>query len=77
MDTPWTYEVRVEGHLPERWSEWFDGLVIQNEPEGETTLAGVVSDQAALFGLLTRIHSLNLALVSVNRFPSTTASNVT
>ena len=77
MDTPWTYEVRVEGHLPERWSEWFDGLVIQNEPEGETTLAGVVSDQAALFGLLTRIHALNLALVSVNRFPSTTASNVT
>lgn len=76
MDTPWTYEVRVEGHLPERWSEWFDGLLIQHDPGGDTILRGVVTDQAALFGVLTRIHALNLALISVDRFPSTTASNV-
>lgn len=61
------YEIRVEGHLTDRWSDWFEGLAIHNDPEGETTLSGPVSDQAALFGLLNKIHGLNLTLISVNR----------
>ena len=67
MDTPRIYEIRVEGHLAERWSDWFDGLAIHKEPDGETVLTGPLSDQAALFGVLTRIHDLNLVLVSVCR----------
>ena len=69
MDEPCIYEIRVEGHLTERWSDWFEGLTIHNEPGGETTLRGSFVDQAALFGALTKIHSLNLTLVSVNRLP--------
>ncbi len=67
MDKPCVYEIRVEGHLAERWSDWFDGLTIQTDPSGETTLIGWLADQAALFGALAKIHSLNLTLISVHR----------
>jgi hypothetical protein len=70
MDKPHVYEIRVEGYLTERWSDWFDGLTIHNEPEGETILSGAFVDQAALFGTLTKIHSLNLTLISLNRLPA-------
>jgi hypothetical protein len=70
MDKSIVYEIRVEGHLTERWSDWFDGLTIHNETDGETILSGSFVDQAALFGTLTKIHSLNLMLVSVNRLPT-------
>jgi hypothetical protein len=67
MDKSNVYEIHVEGHLSENWSEWFDGLTIYNEADGETLLSGSFVDQAALFGTLIKIHSLNLTLVSVNR----------
>ena len=67
MDMSYIYEIRVEGHLADGWSEWFDGLAIRNEPNAEATLTGVLADQAALFGVLTKIHNLNLTLVSVKR----------
>lgn len=63
---PTHYEIRVRGHLDLRWSEWFDGMVIRHEPNGDTTLYGPIPDQAALFGVLTKIHNLNLPLISVN-----------
>ncbi len=67
MDMPCVYEIRVEGHLADGWSNWFEGLAIRNETNAETVLTGVVADQAALFGVLTKIHNLNLILVSVKR----------
>jgi hypothetical protein len=67
MDNPWVYEIRVEGHLTDRWSDWFDGLAIRNEPGGEAVLMGQISDQAGLFGVLNKIHALHLILVSVVR----------
>ena len=67
MDKLYEYEIRVEGHLTESWSDWFEGLTIRNDPSGETVLSGPFVDQAALFGTLTKIHSLNLTLISVNR----------
>ena len=67
MDTPRVYEIRVEGHLGDRWSDWFDGLAIRNDPNGETRLTGPLLDQAALYGVLAKIHNLNLVLVSVIR----------
>lgn len=67
MDTAHVYEIRLEGQLTDRWSDWFDGMVVQNDTSGETTLRGLVADQAALFGVLIRIHNLNLALISVTR----------
>ena len=70
MNKPHIYEIHVEGHLTERWSDWFDGLIIHNEPDGETILSGSFIDQAALFGTLSKIHSLNLTLISINRLPA-------
>ena len=70
MDKPFFYEIRVEGHLTERWSEWFEALAVHAEPNGETVLRGWLADQAALYGVLAKIHALNLELVSVNRAPS-------
>jgi hypothetical protein len=67
MDKPCFYEIRVEGHLTDRWSAWFEGLAIRNDPRGETLLSGSFVDQAALFGALNKIHALNLTLISVNR----------
>jgi hypothetical protein len=67
MDIPFIYEIRVEGHLPDHWSRWFEGLAICNQPNGESVLSGKLIDQAALFGVLARIHDLNLILISVAR----------
>ena len=69
MDKPWLYEIRVEGILAERWSDWFEGLSIRHEAEDQTLLVGILADQAALYGALEKIHTLNLSLVSVVRIP--------
>jgi hypothetical protein len=61
------YELRVEGVLDQRWSDWFDGLQVSSEPGGVTVLSGTVADQAALHGLLTKVRDLALPLISVRR----------
>lgn len=75
MDTPHVYEIVIEGHLTGQWSNWFDGLTIQNEPTGETRLTGLLSDQAALYGVLSKIHDLNLVLVSLLRTADPSITN--
>jgi len=62
-----TYQIRVRGHLSSRWAEWFDGLTIENQPNGEALICGPVADQAALHGLIAKVRDLNLPLISVNR----------
>ena len=74
MDKPQIYEIRVENHLSESWTDWFEGLTIHNDTSGETVLSGSFIDQAALFGTLSKIHSLNLTLISVNRQTTKTSS---
>ena len=59
------YQIRVRGHLSDAWAEWFDGLTIENLPNGESLLSGPVADKAALHGLLTKVRDLNLTLLSV------------
>ncbi len=66
-DQPWCCEIRLEGHLDERWTDWFEGLTITREANGETRLTGPVVDQAALHGLLRKVRDLGLPLISVNR----------
>ena len=61
------YEIRVKGVLDSRWSEWFDGMALSSDANGETTLSGPVTDQAALHGLLARVRDLGVPLVSVRR----------
>jgi hypothetical protein len=64
---PGRYEIRLKGHLDNRWAAWFDGLTITREDNGETFLTGPVVDQAALYGLLRKVRDLGLPLVSVIR----------
>jgi hypothetical protein len=68
LDRPTTYQIKVPGELDERWSDWAGGMTITVESEGDgppaTTLTGTV-DQAALQGLLRRLYSLGLPLISV------------
>lgn len=71
MDKPYCYKICVEGLLADRWSDWFDGLTIHSDSTRETTLTGVLLDQAALYGVLTKIHGLNLNLISVTRVAAT------
>ncbi len=61
------YQIRIGGHLRAEWSEWFDGMSITREENGETVLSGPVVDQAALFGLLIRVRDLGLTLIAVSR----------
>ena len=60
------YEIRVQGHLRSDWSDWFGGLTVHNLEDGQGTLSGVLPDQAALIGVLNRIHALNLTLLSLS-----------
>jgi hypothetical protein len=60
------YEIRIEGHLDGRWTEWFEGLGITLEENGDTLLTGPVVDQAALHGLLKKVRDLGMPLISVS-----------
>jgi hypothetical protein len=61
------YEIRVKGVLDGRWSAWFDGLQVTSDQRGQTSIAGRVTDQAALHGLLAKVRDLGLELLEVRR----------
>lgn len=62
---PQRYEIRLKGQLDQRWADWFEGLTITVEADGNTILAGYITDQAALHGLLKKVRDLGLPLISV------------
>lgn len=64
---PPIYQIRVEGELDRSWADWFGGMTIAPQANGETLLTGAVIDQAALFGVLKKVRDLGMSLVSVNR----------
>ena len=66
---PVHYEIRVEGVLDGRWSEWFQGLRIENQDD-ETILSGTLPDQPALHGILDKVRDLGLTIITVRRLPS-------
>ena len=59
------YELRVQGHLDQHWSAWFDGFTLTHQDDGTTILHGVVRDQAELHGLLAKVRDMGTALISV------------
>jgi hypothetical protein len=68
-DAPVRYQIRVRGALDPRWSAWFAGLAITHDADGDTLLAGPLADQAALYGVISRLRDLGLTLLAVARLP--------
>jgi hypothetical protein len=69
---PERYEIRVKGHLADRWAAWFDGMTLTRRADGTTVLDGPVADQPALHGLLRKVSDLGVPLVSVTPIPTPT-----
>jgi hypothetical protein len=65
---PARYEVRVEGVLDDRWSDWFDGLQVTSEG-GEAILSGTLEDQSAFHGVLDHVCGLGLSVIAIRRLP--------
>jgi hypothetical protein len=65
---PARYEIRVDGGLDSRWSEWFGGLQVTSQG-GDTVLSGTLADQSALHGVLDQVGSLGLSVLAVRRLP--------
>ena len=70
QDEAATYEIRLKGHLPDRWAGWFGEVSIGLDEDGTTRLTCLEIDQAALYGLLKKVRSLGMPLLSVNRVES-------
>jgi hypothetical protein len=70
---PAIYQIRIRGHLDREWADWFGGMAITLEENGEMLLIGPVADQATLHGVLKRVRDLGMPLVSVNCVEADTA----
>ena len=66
---PDRYEIRVKGHLADRWAAWFDGMTLTRQADGTSILDGPIADQSALHGLLRKVGDLGLPLISVTPTP--------
>jgi hypothetical protein len=64
---PVVHQIRIRGHLGQQWTDWFEGLTITLEEDGNTLLTGPVLDQSALYGLLKKVRDLGMPLLSVNQ----------
>ena len=62
-------EIRIEGHLDEKWAEWFEGFDFTYTEMNDTLLTGCVSDQSALYGLIAKLRDLGVKLITVNFDP--------
>jgi hypothetical protein len=63
---PTVYQIRLKSHLGSEWTDWFEGLTITLDKDGDTLITGPVADQAALHGLLKKVRDLGMSLVSIN-----------
>ena len=64
------YEIRIKGHLSDKFDEWFNGMTICKEIDGTTTICGEIVDQTALHTILFKIRNMNIELISVNKIES-------
>jgi hypothetical protein len=70
-EQPATYQIKVQGRLDEKWSDWFNGMTLTFESASNsspiTTLTGALADQAKLRGMLSKIWDLNITVISVTQ----------
>jgi hypothetical protein len=64
---PMVYQIRLKGHLDSQWTDWFEGLTITLEKDGNTLLTGPLVDQSALHGLLKKVRNLGMPLISISQ----------
>lgn len=64
-DQPKIYQIRIKGRLGPQWTDWFEGMAITPEDNGDTLVTGPVVDQAALHGVIKKVRDLNLPLLSI------------
>ncbi|HEX5823092.1 MAG TPA: hypothetical protein VFY18_01415 [Candidatus Limnocylindrales bacterium] len=69
------YEIRTQGRISDRWSDWFEGMTLVHEADGTTVIRCPALDQAALHGLLAKVRDLGLPLISVTL--TSTSSHIT
>jgi hypothetical protein len=62
-----SYEIRINGHLEDRWTEWFEPMTMEAEKDGTMILFGDLPDQTALHGILLKIRNMNLEIISVRQ----------
>ena len=67
FDEPTMYQIKVQGNLEPKWSDWFDGFTLETQMQGETLLTGTIVDQAALHGVLAKLRDLSLPILLVKR----------
>ena len=65
-DKPKVFQIKIKGHLGQQWMNWFEGLTIALEEDGNTLLSGSIIDQSALHGILKKIRDLGMPLLSIN-----------
>jgi hypothetical protein len=70
-----TFEITIDGRVDGRWSEWFEGMAVIYPSASTTLLRGTLADQAALFGVLMKVHNLGLHLISVVRREAVTGES--
>jgi hypothetical protein len=70
--SPTVYQIRIKGRLDQGWTEWFEGLAITEDENGDTLVSGPVADQAALHGLLKKVRDLGIPLLSVTSLENDT-----
>jgi hypothetical protein len=75
VNQPMVYQIRIKGHLGQQWTDWFEGLTITLEEDGNTLLAGLIIDQPALYGILKKVRDLGAPLLSVNSVGSSPQDN--
>lgn len=66
------YQIRTQGHISDRWADWFEGFDLRHDTDGTTLISSPALDQAALHGLLAMLRDLGLPLISVTRTPHDT-----
>jgi hypothetical protein len=66
QDQTQIYEIRIKGPLDADWSDWFEGMSVKLDEDGNTLISGPVVDQAALYSLLKKVHQIGLQLISIN-----------